>query len=283
MLASFGHGYEDPGKPAPGAGKARRRGSSPSGSEVTEAPDRRFAPVRSEVVDAAALAVIVVLAVLVGLGVHGPIRGALAIVFFTFVPGWAIVTNWRSPARFSRAALSVLLSLAICTAVATTALWLRFWSPVGLFYVTASACAVAITSSLVRRRASATPELAEGPRVTETIEAADEASPAAVLGAPKVTTHPVNDTQVLVPRQGGDGIVRPPVGVASGTTTERSVNVNTASTAELQTLPGIGRVLAQRIVDHRTVNGPFPSVEQLLSVKGIGNALLASVRHRVSL
>ena len=47
-------------------------------------------------------------------------------------------------------------------------------------------------------------------------------------------------------------------------TEENRVNINTASASELDALPGIGPVLAQRIIDRRTEQGPFTSVEELL-------------------
>ena len=52
------------------------------------------------------------------------------------------------------------------------------------------------------------------------------------------------------------------------------VNINTADLAQLQTLPGIGPVIAQRIIDYRTEFGPFESVYDLVSVKGIGLSTL---------
>jgi hypothetical protein len=109
-------------------------------------------PFRPELIDGAALAVILVLGALVILGVEGPVRGLLALAFVTFVPGWAVVTNWRTAAQSSMIALSVLISLSFCAGVATISLWLRAWHPLGLFYVTAAASAIAIGSSLFRRR-----------------------------------------------------------------------------------------------------------------------------------
>lgn len=59
------------------------------------------------------------------------------------------------------------------------------------------------------------------------------------------------------------------------------VNINTASTAELTALPGIGEVLAQRIVDYRERVGGFESVEQLKEVSGIGDAKFSAVKELV--
>ena len=60
------------------------------------------------------------------------------------------------------------------------------------------------------------------------------------------------------------------------------LNVNTATVGQLETLDGIGQVLAQRIVDYRNANGPFASVEELTAVEGIGNALLYRLRELVT-
>jgi comEA protein len=54
--------------------------------------------------------------------------------------------------------------------------------------------------------------------------------------------------------------------------TDSLLDLNHATSEELQSLPGIGPVLAQRILDWREENGSFQSVEDVLSVKGIGQA-----------
>ena len=60
------------------------------------------------------------------------------------------------------------------------------------------------------------------------------------------------------------------------------VDVNTADAAALQTLPGIGPALAERIIAYRTEHGPFRTVEELLEVKGIGEATLEKLRQEVT-
>jgi competence protein ComEA len=60
------------------------------------------------------------------------------------------------------------------------------------------------------------------------------------------------------------------------------VNLNTASAAELQTLPGIGAKVAARIVEYRTKKGPFRKVEELMNVQGIGEKSFLRLKPLVS-
>lgn len=61
------------------------------------------------------------------------------------------------------------------------------------------------------------------------------------------------------------------------------VNINSADAEQLQALPGVGGVTAQRIVAFRSANGPFASVDELVKVKGIGSKTLEKIRGLIVL
>ena len=69
-----------------------------------------------------------------------------------------------------------------------------------------------------------------------------------------------------------------PAGVAA----DGRVNLNTADQAALDTLPGVGPAIAGRIIEWRDANGRFASVDDLLSVSGIGPKMLESLRDLVT-
>lgn len=60
------------------------------------------------------------------------------------------------------------------------------------------------------------------------------------------------------------------------------VNINTANQTELESLPGIGPALAQRIIEYREENGEFRSIEELQNVKGIGDSKYANIKDNVT-
>lgn len=60
------------------------------------------------------------------------------------------------------------------------------------------------------------------------------------------------------------------------------IQLNKASAEQLQALPGVGPALAERIVAYRNAHGPFQDVEQLVEVKGIGQAKLAKLKQSLT-
>ena len=69
---------------------------------------------------------------------------------------------------------------------------------------------------------------------------------------------------------------------APGVASDGRVNLNTADVSALDTLPRVGPAIAERIIQWREDNGPFTSVDDLLSVPGIGDKMLASLRDLVT-
>lgn len=70
--------------------------------------------------------------------------------------------------------------------------------------------------------------------------------------------------------------------ILSATGTSEKININTAGLHELTRLSGIGEVKGQAIIDYRTQNGPFSSVDDLLSVNGIGEKTLEKIRNEIT-
>lgn len=68
-----------------------------------------------------------------------------------------------------------------------------------------------------------------------------------------------------------------------GFAADGQVDLNTSTAKELQQLPGIGKGLAKRIIDYRTANGPFKTIEDLIKVKGIGKKMFARMQDRLTI
>jgi competence protein ComEA len=91
---------------------------------------------------------------------------------------------------------------------------------------------------------------------------------------------PVSDgQQVVVPRAGATGGGVPTA--AGGAASSGPVSLSSATAEQLDTLPGVGPVTAQKIVDYRTQHGAFHSVDELDAIPGIGPARLADLRGLV--
>jgi competence protein ComEA len=139
--------------------------------------------------------------------------------------------------------------------------------------------------------------MAAGARVGDAVTAAGGATRAADLTAVNLARVLVDGEQIVVPKPGevvpapgaagagtsagpgsGGAVAGSGAGSAAGT-----VSLNSADLSALDTLPGVGPVLAQRILDWRTEHGRFTSVEELGEVSGIGEKLLAQLTPKVTL
>jgi competence protein ComEA len=123
-------------------------------------------------------------------------------------------------------------------------------------------------------------EFVEGDRVIDAIEKAGGPMPKADLSLLNLAAPLADGTQILVPKAGPPG-ASIPGGGAPGSA-GGLLNINAASATELETLSGIGEVLAATIVEYRDQNGPFASVDDLLDVSGIGPATLEEIRDQVT-
>ncbi|MEZ0164249.1 helix-hairpin-helix domain-containing protein [Kineococcus sp. LSe6-4] len=123
--------------------------------------------------------------------------------------------------------------------------------------------------------------LSAGSRVADALTAAGGPAPEADLDALNLARVLQDGEQVLVPAPGQPGAAVPaPAAGAAGPAAR--VDLNSATAADLDALPGVGEVLAGRIVAWREENGRFSSVEDLGEVRGIGPKVLDGLRDLVS-
>jgi competence protein ComEA len=120
-------------------------------------------------------------------------------------------------------------------------------------------------------------EVEEGAIVADAVSLAGGALEGALLDSVNLASPLAEGDHVQIPGP-GDSIAG---GSDPGATADGLIRVNQADAAALEELPGVGPVLAERIVSHREANGPFEVVEDLLEVPGIGEAKLASMRDLI--
>jgi competence protein ComEA len=123
--------------------------------------------------------------------------------------------------------------------------------------------------------------LREGARIADAVERAGGATRGAELAAVNLAAPLVDGVQILVPRRvtprTGGSVPQGPAALGAG-----PVSLSSASVDELDELPGIGPITAQKIVDYRTEHGPFASVDDLDAVSGIGPARIEQLRELVT-
>jgi len=197
----------------------------------------------------------------------------------------------------------LLLGVAALLVVATAAWWLlrtpagpppELTLPVattgsGASPVTTTGEIVVHAAGAVRRPGVYT--LAPGSRIGDLLDAAGGLAPGADAERLNLAGPLSDGSRVYVPRIGqaevpvaiGEEPAAGPSGANASGEVTGPVNVNTADAAELETLPGIGPATAAAIIEHREEHGPFATVEDLLDVRGIGDARLADIRDLVTL
>ncbi len=117
----------------------------------------------------------------------------------------------------------------------------------------------------------------EGDRVKDAIAKAGGARDEANLEALNLAAKLIDGQKVYVPKV-GENIT---ADVFGASLTGALINLNSATCKQLEELPGIGEVIAQRIVDYRTEHGGFKIVDELLEVEGIGSKKFEDIKDKV--
>ena len=120
-------------------------------------------------------------------------------------------------------------------------------------------------------------EVEDGDRVVDVLMEAGGPAPEADLERVNLAQRLEDEDRIVVPRQGEALASSDGAGAARGV-----VNINTASAEELDALPGIGEVYSQRIVDSRTFDGLYNSIEDLLTRDLIPNGTFNQIRELIS-
>lgn len=123
--------------------------------------------------------------------------------------------------------------------------------------------------------------LPAGARVADALRAAGGVRPGADMEGLNRARLLVDGEQILVGEPATAAAAAPPGGAAGASAPAGPVGLNTATLEQLDTLPGVGPVLAQHIVDYRTEHGGFRSVDELREVNGIGDRRFEDLQNLV--
>ncbi|NWF65228.1 MAG: ComEA family DNA-binding protein [Chloroflexi bacterium] len=135
-------------------------------------------------------------------------------------------------------------------------------------------------------------EFAEGARIQDAIDAAGGLLAGADAESINLAALLEDGQQLNIPFKAGQAPQttenQEPLRLPGATETPQTasetelININTASPEELDTLPGIGPTIAQRIVDYRTENGPFQTIEDIMNVSGIGPSTFDQIKNLIT-
>lgn len=130
-------------------------------------------------------------------------------------------------------------------------------------------------------------KLSEGTRVYEALEMAGGLEPDAVSYGINMARTLRDEEQIHIPREGevltNPALLRDSSSPFNGGETGSTglININTADSAALQTLSGIGPSTAEKIMDYRRSSGPFRSIEQIKEVNGIGDKTYEKFKDKI--
>jgi len=120
--------------------------------------------------------------------------------------------------------------------------------------------------------------LTQGSRVADAVGRAGGASRRADLSLVNLAAPLADGVQVVVPSRLASAAAAAGATGGAGTALAGPVHLNTATLEQLDTLPGVGPVTAQKILDYRQENGAFSSIDELDAIPGIGPARLEELR-----
>lgn len=180
----------------------------------------------------------------------------------------------QEDAATTRQSLITYLGVSIAVAISVVAMfaWLDARKVPTITFVSTPQARIAVDV----RGAVSTPGvvyLDPGARVVDVIKSTGGMAPNADQSLVNLSSRVVDGQMIVIPTQAPAGEI------SSGT---RLVNINTATVDELKQLPGIGDVLAQRIVAYREFNGPFQSTDDLSAVEGVSTSLVDSLEPYIT-
>jgi competence protein ComEA len=143
-------------------------------------------------------------------------------------------------------------------------------------------CGAVRSPGVVRLRA--------GSRVTDALEVAGGPTAKAELAAVNLAAPVTDGEQIVVPERGAAAVAAAPASGASGSSAAGAgagvpgalINVNTASLEQLDQLDGVGPSTAQKIIDYRSANGGFKTIDEIKNVPGIGDAKFAAMKDSIT-
>ncbi|MFY9578407.1 MAG: helix-hairpin-helix domain-containing protein [Gaiellaceae bacterium] len=185
---------------------------------------------------------------------------------------------------FSRRQIAIAAVAILVVLVLGSRLLLRAEAPAAPPIPTAAATTTAAAQSLLvvdvvgAVRRPGLYRLPSGARVADAVSRAGGVTPKAQVELVNLAAPIADGEQIVVPRRGSATIAGSgAAGAASG-----PVHLNTATLEQLDALPGVGPVTAQKILDYRQQHGAFGSVEELDAVPGIGPARLEQLKELVA-